>query len=124
MAQGGSRAYQAIMYPENMIDDWKEQISHKFQVPFAYCVHDKDLTNDPDEKRKEHVHCIIVFPNTTTLKHATSVFRRLEKDGYSCLSKAMPPEACISIEHCYEYLIHDTDDCREKGKFQYQKGFQ
>ena len=33
----------AIMYPENMVDNWENNISEIIQKPFAYCIHDKDL---------------------------------------------------------------------------------
>ena len=36
-----ARYWVAIMYPENMLDNWEDEISGKVQVPFAYCIHDK-----------------------------------------------------------------------------------
>ena len=61
-----ARYWTAVMYPENMIDDWKEEIADLIQMPGAYCVHDKDL-DDKKEGRKVHVHIIIVFSNTTDI---------------------------------------------------------
>lgn len=112
-----SKYWWAICYPENMKDNWEEDISDLLQVPYAYCIHDKDLDKDGDD-RKVHAHIVIVFPNTTTQKHATSVFKELEKEG----SQMMPNDIIkrvINIRRAYNYLIHDTDECREKEKYQY-----
>ena len=38
------RYWWGILYPENMIENWKDQIEDVLQLPFCYCVHDKDLT--------------------------------------------------------------------------------
>lgn len=103
------------MYPENMILEWQTDIGDLLQVPYAYCIHDKDLTSNADQ-RKEHVHIIIAFNNTTTYKHAMSVFKLLELPGKSALNTCEP---VISIRHAYDYLIHDTEESRKKGKFKY-----
>ena len=65
-----------VGYPESMRPDWKEVIGETLQLPYAYCVHDKDKTGHNGD-RKEHVHIMIVFPNTTTYKHALSVMNGL-----------------------------------------------
>lgn len=115
-----ARYWVAIMYPENMIDDWKDEIATRLQVPFAYCVHDKDLEKD-GSPRKEHVHILIAYPGgTTTQSNALKVFKTLEKQGQS----AIPNDAIqqvFSIRNQYDYLIHDTDDCKKKKKHLYDK---
>ena len=116
-----ARYWQAIMYPENMIEDWENKICELLQVPFAYCIHTMD-TDKKKEKRKIHVHIMIAFTNTTTYRHALSVFKTLEREGKS----AMPNGAImrvISVRQAFDYLIHDTDDSRKKGKYQYPKEF-
>lgn len=105
-----------VLYPENMIDNWKEKIDSAVQIPFCYCVHDKCLTLDAEEERKEHVHLILAFPNTTTYKHAFSVFQRLSADGKLALNKI---EAIVNIRWIYNYLIHDTESCRKQNKHLY-----
>lgn len=116
---GNAKYWQALMYPENMIYDWKEVICERFQVPFAYCVHDKDL-DKKEEDRKTHVHIIIAFNNTTTEKNALRVFKTLEKEN----CKAIPNDKILqvnSIRSAYDYLIHDTEDSKKKHKYQYDK---
>lgn len=115
---GEQRMYEGILYPENMRPDWRTCIEDTLQLPFAYCIHDKDLQNDEKEQRKIHVHCILVFPNTTTKKKAITVLNKLSLPGKTCCSTA---EAVISIRKAYDYLIHDTDECREKKKHLYSE---
>lgn len=110
------RYWWAVLYPENMIEDWEDHIDDLLQIPYEYCIHDKDLVNDPDEQRKVHVHIIIAFSNTTTYKNAFNTFDRLSKVGKNALNKC---EQIVSIEYAHKYLIHDTDKCREKNKHLY-----
>ena len=119
MAQDVEKAkyWWCVMYPENMIDDWKDVISDKLQLPYAYCIHDKCI-DSKGELRKVHLHIIIVFPNTTTYNHALKVFKRLEKKG-CCAIPNDRFESVINVRKAYDYLIHDTDDCRKKHKHLY-----
>lgn len=119
MASVKSKYWWCICYPENMKDDWKDNISDLLQLPFAYCVHDKDLDNDGD-CRKDHIHLMVAFPNTTTYNHAKSVFKELEKPGCKMLLNDSINRV-INVRRAYNYLIHDTDECRKKGKYQYSK---
>lgn len=105
------------MYPENMVDNWQEDIDDILQLPYAYCVHDQDKDGN-EEDRKKHIHLIIAFPNTTTYNHAMSVFKELEAKGHQAVNEI---KRVISMRQAYNYLIHDTDNCREKGKHQYGK---
>ena len=112
------RYWQALMYPENMIDDWEDVIYEKLQLPFAYCIHDECTTKKDGEKRKVHVHIIIAYGNNTTENSALNTFKSLEKSG--CV--AIPNdkiEKVKNIRRAYDYLIHDTDDCRKKKKHLY-----
>lgn len=112
----------AIMYPENMVDNWENNISEIIQKPFAYCIHDKDLAKeDREEERKKHVHIIIAWKNNTTYNSALSVFKRLNAPGKQAIAFGGVIEKCEEIDWSYNYLIHDSDDARKKGKFQYSK---
>lgn len=110
-----ARFWTAVLYPENMREDWEIAIGDIVQYPYAYCkhTHDKDTKS---EHRKDHVHIILVFPNTTTYKHAMSVFGLLSADGKKALNTI---QAVINIRNVYDYLIHDTDTCKKQGKEQY-----
>ena len=73
---GNAKYWWAVLYQENMRPDWEYKISELFQIPYAYCKHTKD-TDTKSEHRKDHVHIIIAFPNTTTYNHALGVFSKL-----------------------------------------------
>lgn len=110
-----ARMWCGVLYQENMVQDWRTDIGDILQLPFAYCEHTLDVDAN-SEHRKDHVHLIIVFPNTTTYKHALKVFELLSKPGYSALNTV---QAVINIRSMYDYLIHDTETCRKKGKYVY-----
>jgi predicted RNA-binding Zn-ribbon protein involved in translation (DUF1610 family) len=95
-----------------MREDWEVQIGDIVQYPYAYCKHTQDK-DSKSEHRKDHVHIILAFPNTTTYKHAMSVFNLLSAEGKKALNKV---EAVIGIRNVYDYLIHDTETCKKQGK--------
>lgn len=107
-----ARYWTVVLYPESMIDNWEEECSYLLQFPFTYCIHDKDLQNNFSEHRKTHVHFLIAFNNTTTMNYVINVFRRLSP---SCNYA----EAVINVRYMYDYLIHDTDNCRKQNKYVY-----
>lgn len=110
-----ARFWTGVLYPENMREDWKEVIGDTLQYPYAYCQHFQDK-DSKSEHRKDHVHLIVAFPNTTTYKHALNVMDLLSAEGKKAINKC---EAVVGIRNVYDYLIHDTEDCRKKGKEQY-----
>lgn len=110
-----ARYWTAVGYPENMVDDWQDRIGEILQIPYAYCIHDKDKTGDDDD-RKTHVHIVVVYGNTTTYKSALSVFDGLSAPGKQAFNTC---ERVNNIRYLWNYLIHDTDDARKKGKYQY-----
>lgn len=117
MAINKARFWVGILYPENMRKDWESDIGDIVQVPYAYCIHDKDLT-EQGEQRKAHVHLILVFANTTTYNHALSVFQELNADGKSSVNEI---KAVINIRSMYDYLIHNTETSRKKEKHLYSE---
>lgn len=110
-----ARYWCAILYPENMRPDWETEIGDILQVPYVYCIHDKDVDSEGAD-RKVHVHLLVAFSNTTTQKHALTVCSSLSAEGKNCLNTI---QAVVNVRHMYNYLIHDTDTCRKKGKFLY-----
>lgn len=110
-----ARFWVAVLYLENMLPNWKDVIDDLLELPFAYCVHMADL-DSKSEHRKDHVHIILAFPNTTTYKHAMEVFSLLSAPGKKALNTC---QAVISIRSKYDYLIHDTKKAREQGKHLY-----
>lgn len=110
-----AKYWDVIIYPENLDYETLEDASDVLGVPFAYCVHDKDKDGHNGD-RKTHIHVCVSYPNTTTRKHVYEMFQALSKPGKKC---AIPPQAAGDVRHSYDYLIHDTDNARKKGKHQY-----
>lgn len=107
-----ARYWTGVLYPENMVDNWQLEIGDIVQLPYAYCIHDADLTGK-EEERKIHVHLILVFPNTTTFNHAMKVFNLLSKPNCKAINTC---QAIVSIRGAYDYLIHDTEAARKQNK--------
>lgn len=114
MADSKNRYWTGVGYLENMLPDWQSRCSDLLQVPFAYCIHSSDV-DIKSEHRKDHVHFVIAFSNTTTYKHALEVLQTLSGD-HKAFNTVQP---VFSIRHVYDYLIHDTDSARKDGKYQY-----
>ena len=112
-----ARFWVGVLYPENMRPDWQDTLPDIVQLPYAYCIHSADK-DSKSEHRKDHVHLILAFPNTTTYNHALQVFGLLSADGKKAINKC---EAVINIRHAYDYLIHYTEGCRKLGKELYDK---
>ena len=121
-----ARYWVAICYPENMVEDWQDQIGDLIQYPYAYCIHDKDhlgkykakRKSDQDRQRKVHVHIFVAFPDTTTKKHFEELIDSLSAEGKKCSPGG---EAVVNPKNKYDYLIHDTETCRKQGKYVYPK---
>lgn len=107
-----AKYWTAILYPDSMIDNWEDKISDIFQVPVAYCIHDKDKDGH-DGDRKTHVHFELAFPNTTTFKHVLGLVQEVQP---TC--KIV--KKVINVRYMYDYLIHDTDSCKKAGKHLYK----
>ena len=106
-----------VLYPENMIEEWESKIGDLLELPFCYCLHNADK-DSKSEHRKDHLHLIIVFPNTTTYNHAMTVFNRLSAEGKQAINTC---QAVINIRSKYEYLIHNTETCKKQNKELYDK---
>ena len=66
------KLWEGICYPENMRDDWQDEIDDILQVPFAYAVHDIDH-DQKSKQRKTHAHVIVVWGGNTTRKAIINV---------------------------------------------------
>lgn len=121
-----------------MVDDWRETIEDRIEFEYAYIVHDKDLIHDPEavicdsqgipmvgvredgssfEIRKEHMHLLLNWTNTTTQKAVIEwINAKLSKTGKKCCSVCQRVGSPLKM---WKYLIHDTKEAKEQGKYQY-----
>ena len=111
-----SRYWTIILYPENLIENWEDKL-FEIGLPMCYCLHNK--TKVGDEDRKDHIHLIVACQNTTTYNHIMNMFKCLNKSDKEKAFNTV--QVVYSMENAYNYLIHNTDDCRKKGKELYDK---
>ena len=112
------KLWEGICYPENMLDDWQEEIDDILQVPFAYAIHDIDH-DQKSKQRKTHVHIIVVWGGNTTRKAIINVLNRLSADGKVyvdgrrldesyAIGESKPLDAHLSLApDSYPYTIPD-----------------
>ena len=112
-----ARYWVGVGYPENMLPDWQEVIGEVTQLPYVYCIHDKDMDGNEDD-RKTHVHIMLAFPNTTTYKTALGILQELSAPGRKAFNTV---QKVNNVRYMYNYLIHDTEDSRKKHKHLYDK---
>lgn len=110
-----ARYWVAVAYLENMHPNWREALGEILQLPYAYCVHDKDKDGD-EEDRKTHVHIMVAFPNTTTYKAALGVLQGVSAPGKQAVNTV---QKVHNVRFMWEYLIHNTEDARKHKKHQY-----
>ena len=110
-----SKFWVGICWLKSMRDDWKDQIDLVLQMPYVYCVHDKDLNYHGDLK-DPHVHIMIAYANTTTEKHITSIFNEFSTVGNQCCNKVFRVKG---VQYVYDYLIHDTALAKKQKKHLY-----
>lgn len=119
-----ARNIAALLYPDSMFDDWQERIA-SWDLPIAYCIHDKDHLADGELDRKIHVH-VFLRTNKTTLRYAKKLFEtlcdhsKLQPDGKSYVESCCKPVCKIeNPRKKYDYLIHATERAIKDGKYQY-----
>lgn len=117
MPQTKARYWCAVLYPENMIDDWEIKIGDLITFPYCYCIHDQDVDKE-GETRKTHVHIMIAYTNTVAQGPVMKLLERLNAPGKNAFNTI---QTVNNVRHMYNYLIHDTDACRKQGKHIYMK---
>ena len=104
-------------YSKQLSTWWSGIIYHKEQLDaltsstdiksYAYILHDKCL-DDNGEPKKPHYHYVVQFPRNAR----GSWFKQFSTEdmGQIYFKPVNYPQGA------YDYLIHDTDDCRKKKK--------
>ena len=107
-------------YSKTLSTWWSGIIYHKEQLDAlvsstdlktcSYILHDKCF-DDNGEPKKPHYHYVVRFPRNTR----GSWFKQFTTDdmGKILFKPVTHPQGA------YDYLIHDTDDCRKKNKRPY-----
>lgn len=102
-----------IVYPESVINDWREEVKLR-GLQFAVSpLHefDLDLRTETGELKKPHYHVLLAYPASTTYKNVKS----LTVDTLH----ATVPLVCDNPQGAYDYFTHKYDP----DKFQYNADY-
>lgn len=75
---------------------------------YAFCTHDRDITSD-GELKKLHTHILLYFEERVSSSYVAFWFHTLE---IKIISRT-------NVANEWNYLIHDSDNCRKEKKFPY-----
>ena len=117
--KGKSKYWTFEVYPE-MFEKFENEGDEIIQVPYAWCKHDKDVkevskelgSNGVVQYKQAHIHVLVAYPASTTYKNMMDI---------ACKLGAKHIERVKSVNYLYEYLIHNTEDAKKKGKYQYSQ---
>lgn len=77
-------------------------------IHYAFCTHDRDITSD-GELKKLHTHILLYFEERVSSSYVAFWFHTLE---IKIISRT-------NVANEWNYLIHDSDNCRKEKKFPY-----
>lgn len=88
---GRTRNYTAVMYPEDLPENWKELIDETHVKWIESPLHDKDLNPDGQPKKIHH-HTLFMFENVKTLEQVKNYFIEIfgESETGSIIGVATP----------------------------------
>ena len=102
-----SRYWAFIVYPESVIENWKDKLIEIGCMFAVSPLHDKD-TNPDGTLKKAHYHIILQFEGPTTYKNV--------KENICDLVKGTIPQKIISNRGYYRYLCHLDNPEKEQYK--------
>lgn len=115
---GRSRKFCCITYL-NELQIKMRLLQHSNQIRvWAYALHDKDTKEDGTLK-EPHYHLIIVTYTTCTVTAIRRWFSGFKDENGKDITTTA--QICGDVYYMYDYLTHDTVDCREQGKYLYDK---
>lgn len=105
--QTKARNWLAVMYPESLPPDWREQLDKTGLEIAISPLHDKDVYTEADEKKnpanragtqkKPHYHAILCYSGPATYATVKAITDSLGQPA---------PVKCESVKGNYDYLTH------------------
>ncbi|MDN5653388.1 replication protein [Lactococcus lactis] len=102
------RNWSWIIYPESAPENWRTLLDETGEKWIESPLHDSDINETTDEKKKPHWHIIVSFANKKSYKQAKEVSEKLN---------APEPKRVKSLQGAVQYLWHRNNP----EKFQYDK---
>lgn len=108
---GRTRNWTAILYPEDLLEDWIERIDEMHVKWIESPLHDKDVNPDGQPK-KVHKHTLFMFENVKTLEQVISFFKEIfgESETGSICGVATPQsvsDRCAMVRY-FAHLDHPS----------------
>lgn len=96
-----ARNWQAILYDESAVENWRKVLNDLFVTWVASPLHDKDLNEDGIPK-KPHYHVYLLFDNAYTYNYARGIF-----DQIGAVFPDLASTVIIkNLPACIKYLTH------------------
>lgn len=112
---GRSRKFSLITYlSETQLKCKLLEHSEQIRI-YAYAYHDKDVFDDGKPK-EPHFHVVIVTFNPKTVSAVRRWFSGYVDENGEITTTA---QICRDVYNSYDYLTHNTKECRALGKYQY-----
>jgi hypothetical protein len=88
---GRTRNFTAVLYPEDLPENWREKIDETHVKWIESPLHDKDLNPDGQPKKVHH-HTLFMFESVKTVEQVTDYFKNIfgEADTGSIIGVATP----------------------------------
>lgn len=108
---GRTRNFTAVLYPEDLPEDWREKIDETHVKWIESPLHDKDLNPDGQPK-KVHKHTLFMFESVKTLEQVVDYFKNIfgESDTGSISGVATPQTVSdrCSLVRYFAHLDHPS----------------
>lgn len=110
-------AWLCCYVPLSVFKDLLNDLRSQIDLEFAYCYHDCDIYNSSEEGhvqgelKKPHIHALLLFSSPVSLSVIAYHFHTL----------SVQPHSDFDISYRWNYLIHDSEQCRKDKKYQYSK---
>lgn len=121
---GRTRNFTAIMYPEDLPDNWQEMMDEQHLKWVESPLHDKDLNPDGTPKKAHH-HILIIFEVVKTVKQVEKLLKDIfgEAETGSIIGVATPQTVSdrCSLVRYFAHLDHpskaqyDVNDIKGHG---------
>lgn len=92
-----SRGWLTIVYPESAPVNWKQALAQVGMQAVISPLHDQDINQGTDERKKPHYHVLLLWDGPTTEKNAKYVISMI--CGVGCFQ-------CMSVRGSVRYFCH------------------
>lgn len=121
----GHRRYCFEVYPESVVEDWKDKLNDKYLSWACSPVHDMDVLKNTGELKKAHIHCYMEFDGQKPLEHVLKICDEIQAPHYAivCENKRKAIRYFIHLDNPDKYR-YALEDCENYGVEGFEECFQ